>query len=80
MFGGHGQGFFVHDAVRLEQRVNVTGSAPGIVGEGHGRAAEHVEVRDYPAPCQPLAEAAKCMLYASPVEQRRGVTHAASIS
>lgn len=46
--GRYGQGLFVHDAVRLEQRVHVTGSAPGIVGKGHGRTAEHIEVREDP--------------------------------
>lgn len=45
----HGQRLFMHDAVRFEQRVHVTGSPPGVEGEGHGSTPEHVEVRDYAA-------------------------------
>ena len=78
--GRYGQCLFVDNAVRFEQRVHVTGSPPGIVGKGHGGAAEHVEVCNHAAPGEPLAEAAESILDASPVEQRRGITHAASIS
>jgi hypothetical protein len=45
----------MHDAVRFEQRVHVTGSPPGVEGEGHGGAPEDVEVRDHTAPGKPLA-------------------------
>jgi hypothetical protein len=78
--GRHGQRLFMHDAVRFEQRVTVTGSPPGIVGKGHSSAAEHLQVRDHAAPGEPLAETAESILDALPVEQRRGITHAASIS
>jgi hypothetical protein len=47
---------------------------------GHSSAAEHVQVCDHAAPGEPLAEAAKSILDTRPVEQRRGITHAASIS
>ena len=70
----------MHDAVRLEQRINVTGSPPGVVGKGHGGAAEYVEVRDHAASGEALAEAAESILEGRPVEQRRRITHAASIS
>jgi hypothetical protein len=32
----------MHDAMRLEQRVDIAGGATGIVGEGHRGTAEHV--------------------------------------
>jgi len=70
----------MHNAVRLEQRVNVTGSPPGIVGEGHRSATEHIQVGDHAALGKPVAETAKGILDARPVEQRRGIAHAASIS
>jgi hypothetical protein len=70
----------MNDAVRFEQCVHVAGSPPGVVGKGHGRAAEDVEVCDHAAPREPLAEAAESILDARSVEQRRGITHAASIS
>jgi hypothetical protein len=70
----------VHDAVRFKQRVHVTGSPPGVEREGHGSTTEHVEVRDHAAPGEPIAETPEGILDARPVEQRRGITHAASIS
>jgi hypothetical protein len=68
------------NAVRFEQRIHVAGSPPGIVGKRHGSAAEHVEVCDHAARGEPVAEAAKSILDARPVEQRGRITHAASIS
>jgi hypothetical protein len=58
----------MHDAVGFEQRIHVTGSPPGVVGKGHGSAAEYVEVRDHAAPGEPLAEAAESILEGRPVE------------
>jgi hypothetical protein len=78
--GRDGQCLFMHDAVRFEQRIHVAGSPPGVVGEGHGGAAEYVEVGDHAAPGEPLTEAAESVLEGRPVEQRRGIAHAASIS
>jgi hypothetical protein len=68
------------DAVRFKQRIHVAGSPPGVEGESHGSAAEHVKVRDYAPPGEPLAKAPERILDACPVEQREGFTHAASIS
>jgi hypothetical protein len=68
------------NAVRFKQCIHVAGSPPGVEGESHGSAAEHVKVRDYAAPGEPLAKAPESILDACPVEQRRGFTHAASIS
>jgi hypothetical protein len=70
----------MHDAVWFEQRVHVTGNPPRVEGEGHGSAPEDVEVRDYAAPGEPFAEAPEGILDACPVEQGRGIAHAASIS
>jgi hypothetical protein len=70
----------MHNAVGLEQRIHVAGSPPGVVGKCHGGAAEHVEVCDHSASGEPLAEAAKSILEGRPVEQWRGIIHAASIS
>jgi hypothetical protein len=66
--------------VRPEQRVDITGSPPGIVGKGHRSATEHVQVGDHAAPGKPVAETAKGIFDTRPVEQRRGIAHAASIS
>ena len=76
----NGQGLVMHNAVRFKQRIHIAGSAPGIVGKSHGGPAEHVEIGDQAAPREPLAETAKSILKTRPVEQRRGITHAASIS
>jgi hypothetical protein len=66
--GCYGQCLFMDNAMRFEQCIHVTGSPPGIVGKGHGSAAEHVKVCDHAAPGEPLAEAAKSILDARPVE------------
>jgi hypothetical protein len=72
--------FFQHDAVWLEQGVNIPGGAARVVGEGHGRAAEDVAIR-YHAPLgQSVPEQAESIFDALAAKQGRGFAHAASIS
>lgn len=78
--GRYRQCLVMHDTVRFEQGVHVAGSPPGIVRKSHGSAAEDIEISDHAAAGEPLAEAAKSILDTGPVKQRRGITHAASIS
>ena len=58
------------DAMRFKQCIHVTGGPPGVEGESHGSAAEHVKVRDYAPPGEPLAEAPECILDGRLIEQR----------
>jgi hypothetical protein len=76
----YGQCLVMDDAVRFKQCIHVAGSPPGVEGESHGSAAEHVKVRDYAPLGEPLAKAPESILDACPIEQWRGFTHAASIS
>jgi len=67
----YGQCLVMADAVRFKQCIHVTGGPPGIEGEGHRSAAEHVQVCDYAAPGMSLAEAAEGIRYSctSPTRQ-----------
>jgi hypothetical protein len=66
--GRHGQCLVMDNAMRLKQCIHVTGSAPGVEGEGHGSTAEHVKIRDYAALGQPLAKAPESILDPCPIE------------
>ena len=57
--GRHGQRLVMHDAVRFEQCVHVTGSPPRIVGKSHSSPAEHIEVCDHAPPGEPVAKRRK---------------------
>jgi hypothetical protein len=76
----HSQCFIVHDAMRLEQRINVASGPTRIVREGHRSPAEYIQVSHDATPSEPVAKAAEGILDARPVEQRRRIGHAASIS
>jgi hypothetical protein len=66
--GGHRQCFLVHDAMRLEQGIDVPRSPARIVGEGHRGAAEHVHVRDNASLGQPVAQMAESFFNTRAVE------------
>jgi hypothetical protein len=66
--------------VRLEDRVDIPGGAAGVVGEGHGGAADDVDVRDDAPVGKSLAEAAEGVLDGGAVEKRVGLSHATSSS
>jgi hypothetical protein len=72
---------FVHDPVRLEQRVDVAGDAGGVVGQGHRGAAHDEDVgHDSPAD-EAIAQRGECPLKFCPAQQdTAGVAHAASRS
>jgi hypothetical protein len=79
-FSGYSSCFFKHDAVRLEQGVNVASSTARIVSQGHRSTAEHVDVRHHPPLGQPITETPESLFDALAIEQGRRFTHAASIS
>jgi hypothetical protein len=72
---------FVHDPVRLEQRVDVAGDAGGVVGQGH-RGAAHDEDVGHDSPVdEAIAQRGECPLKFCPAQQdTAGVAHAASRS
>ena len=78
--GGYRLSFFQHDAVRLEQGINVAGGTAGIVSQGHRCTAGHIDVRHHTAPGRPVAELPEDLLDARTVKNRAGVAYAASIS
>jgi hypothetical protein len=73
-------GFFEDYAVGLEDGVDVAGGAAGVVGEGHGGAADDVDVRDDAPAGESLAEAAEGVLDSGAVEEWVGLGHATSSS
>lgn len=73
-------GFFEHDAVWLEQGVNVAGSAARVVGQGHRGAAEDVDVGHHAAFSQSVTKPTEGFLDALSIEEWGGFAHAASIS
>jgi hypothetical protein len=48
-------GLLDHDPVRYEPRIDIASDARGVVGQGHGGAADHEHVRDDASASQPLA-------------------------
>jgi hypothetical protein len=73
-------GFFEDYAVWLEDRVDIPGGTAGVVGEGHGRAADDVDVRDDAPAGKSLAEAAEGVLDGCAVEEWVVLAHATSSS
>jgi len=54
--------FLKDNAVRLEQRIDVTGHAGGVVGQCHCRPADDEDVGDHPAPEQSFAKSCESPL------------------
>jgi hypothetical protein len=61
-------GFIQDDAVRNEQRVDVTSDARGIVGERHRRPADDEDVGDYAPAHQAVTESGERSFELFPVE------------
>jgi len=57
-------------AVRLEQRVNVTGGPARVVGEGHRGTAEYVKIGHDASPGEAVSQAPESILKTRPVQQR----------
>lgn len=68
-FGGYRQRFVVDYAVWLEQRVNVPGGPPRVVGEGHRSTAKYVKIGHDASSGEPVSQEAEGVLDARPVEQ-----------
>lgn len=79
-FSGYCPGFIKHDAVRLEQGINIAGSTARVIGQGHRGAAEYIDVGHHTALSQPVTESTKGILDALTIEEGRRFAHAASIS
>src|SRR5262245_60905926 len=79
-FGGCRPRFLQHDAVGLENRVDVARSPTRVIGKRHRRTAEDVQVcHDSPAG-QALAEPAEGILDGATVKERVVSAHATSSS
>ena len=72
--------FFEDHAVGLEDGVDVAGGAAGVVGKGHGSAADDVDIGDDAPAGKSLAKAAEGVLDSGAVEKRVGLAHATSSS
>ena len=74
-------GFLDHYPVRHEGCVDVTGHAGGVVGQGHGGAADYEDVRDDTPAGQALAQSGEGAFHLGPAEEDVvSVGHAASRS
>jgi len=76
----HRPGFFHHDAVRLEDRVDVAGRPPRVVRQSHGGATEDVHIGGQAAPGQPVTEPPEGLSKRLPVKKRIIRAHATSSS
>jgi azurin len=62
-------GFLDHHPVRHECCVDVTGDARGVLGQGHGSAADHEYVRDDTPAGQALAQGGESAFHLGPAEK-----------
>ncbi len=63
----------------FEDGVDVPGGASGVIGERHGRPAEHIKIGYDSAPGETITEPPESVFDRSPVE-KRGVAQATSSS
>src|SRR5206468_3797204 len=71
---------FEHDAVGLEDGIDVAGRPAGVVGECHGGAAKDVDICDDAAALETIAQPLESVLNRGPIEQRVRYGHATSSS
>jgi hypothetical protein len=55
-FGAYCPRFFMHNAMRLEQRINIPRGTARVVSQGHRSTAEHVNVRHHATLGEPVTE------------------------
>ena len=84
-FSGYCPGFFKHDAVRLEQGINITGGTARVIGQGHRGATEYVDVGHHAPLSQPVTKPAEGILDALDAEiaaaaQDAGMSYSAWIA
>jgi hypothetical protein len=74
-------GLFVDDSMRLEHRIDITGDAGSVVGQGHSGAAHNEYVRHDASADEALTERGECPFKLCPAEEDAvGLAHAASRS
>ena len=66
--GGHDLGLFEDDAMRLEDGVDVSSGASGVIRQGHRGAPEDVDIRHNPSSSQTFAQVSECELDGPPIE------------
>jgi hypothetical protein len=69
-----------YDAMRLEDRVDVSGCPSRVISQSHRCAAYDINIRDDTAAHQAITEPSERILDSSSVEERIAFTHATSSS